>query len=214
VKALKAKGVIKTERLPTGSARERELEQRRKAENAWRSEVATALMEAVPQAAGDGVFCDMAVRHAAMVLYRNLDTNTRGTVDRLMGWEHIGSDWQSGDNRECRDTRVAELDNTGLIRLFTAGAAASEIKVGEYQLAQAGKTLDTKHLVPLASLAGVDTGAIRLRLAAEQKAKTKAPEKALAEAMKKAAKKKAGKAEPAAPAAQLSAAAADPFRLN
>jgi ParB/RepB/Spo0J family partition protein len=228
LKALKAKGLIKSaSKMPTTSASQREADAARKLENAWRYEVSRELMVRTGHAAGSPEYCDLAIRHAALALYKELGNDQTEQLEKLMGWEHIGSAWQDSKNRERARQRIVDLSNADLISYFTAAAVCTELKAGSYEIVK-GKAPPTRHLAVLATAAGVDCDGIRADLKAQAVAKANpkgagkkagaspapaalTPERALATAVKKAARKVGAKVK-AAPAAQLSAAAADPFR--
>lgn len=194
IAALKAVGVIKTDRLPGSNASQREDDAKRKAESAWRAAVAEACITAAGTDAGNGPqYRQQLLTRAAIVLWHELHNDTRVRLGKLLGWPPLKSRWDVGPGTTA-DQHISALTDRELCQYLTATAIVGESFVGPNMTAP--KPIG---LLDTAQLLGVDAEGIKDSLRKLQrvpKAKGKmpattsaeaTPETALAAALKQAA---------------------------
>lgn len=186
VKLLKERGVLKTSRMPTTSASERQAEAKAKAEKAWRYEAGAACVAA----AGGEVTAqlrDRMVWQVAELLWREMPHDTRERVTKLMAWPPLPSNWQAGTGKTVA-AHFDALSASQLLQYFTACTIAADLVVNQYN--NSGKP---ERLLATAEALGVDVAGIKARCRAEnlQRVKGKASQA-------KEAKAAAAKGRPAA----------------
>ena len=193
VAILKAVGVLKQARMPSGTEAQRDADRKAKAETIWRN---TAAAECV-RVAGTNAGAEAAYRmelltQVALVLWARLSNDDEKRVEKLMGWEHIGSQYADKANAGRTEARIRSLSDGQLCQLFTACSLAGELHVNS--LLPSSKP---ERLLSLAQHLSVDAAAIREDLRREQlarvpvktataKSKGPTPETALAAALKNA----------------------------
>lgn len=205
---LKEAGVIKTAKMPTTGAAERDADRKAKAERAWRGLVAEECVRlaAVPNAAfRAGLLWTVAAK-----LWGELHSDVQKLVLKLLGWPPLRSSWDHSGTHGPGITaaqHIAALNADQLAAYFVAVAIA-----GDTQVSNQSTERKPELLLATAAALGVDVPAIKAaskaatgevrkttpdKTAAERARKKAAeltPETALAGALKAAAKKAATKA--------------------
>lgn len=177
---LKEAGVLKSTRMPTTGAAEREAERKAKVERAWRYAAAAECV----RVAGSPEQSDPDVRSrrlwtVAAVLWGELHADTQKTVTKLLGWPPLRSSWSSGPGITAAE-HIGQLTADQLAGYFTAVVVAGDT-------ACSSNSADRKpeRLLHQAQQLGVDVDAIK----AEQRqlSKSTPDAKAAERARKKAA---------------------------
>lgn len=194
--ALKAAGVIKTERLPGSAAATRDANAKQKQEQAWRTEVASACVQAAKGELGAGPdYRAQLIQRVAVQLWHEMHNDTRARLVKLLGWPPLKARWDDGPGVTA-DEHINALGDADLCAYLTAATIVGETIMPSYSAVQA----PTRLLAAAADLA-VDAAAIKDSLRKpERVAKPKksakpatTPETALAQAMKAAKPAKPGK---------------------
>lgn len=193
VKALKDKGLLKTNRMPTNGAAQRETDAKIKAEKAWRAKVAERVLQQAKGSAGErAAFRTELLTQVALALWQHMNHEVRGRVEKLLGWESVVYDYNHPDRaRNVAQERLRGLTDGALAAYFTAAAIAGDLAVNGYELGDKKRFEAPPHLTLLAGLLGVDVRGIKAELAGPAKPVT--PLKALGAAVKKASSKLTGK---------------------
>jgi len=169
IQVLKDKGVIKTGKLPSSNAAEREAVAKAKAATEWRTAAAAACMKAVADPSVDGAaFAAFMWPELALRIWHGLGNDDERRCERLLGWEHI--DYQS---KHLVEDKVRALDMPGLARMFVAMTLVGEVHVGTYN----SKPNDAPTIERFAKQLGVDVAGIRRGLAKPAKVASKASAK-------------------------------------
>jgi len=200
--ALKAKGVLKTSRVPSTNADQRAREAKAKAATAWKTAAVGVLLERVTQPDVDqAALAAFMWREVAIAMFDRLDGDNTMRAEKLMGWEHISTTY--GENVSQSDARIRGLDEAELGRLFVAMCLASECHVNTYMT----DTNRAPRINRFAEHFGVDISKIRRDLAGGAKAKV-AAKKAAAKAP---AAKNVGKPAAVTKASEQAKQATDAF---
>ena len=178
---LKSKGIVKSEKLTSSSAADREKALKAKAATAWR-------LAAVEQLGGviEGELPDPAAFAAfmwpeiALAMWRGLGNDDSKRVEKLMQWEALGSPYADSGVRAKEEQRIRDLSHGALGKLIAFMCLTGEIHVSEYNLNR-----EHQVITRFADQLDVDVQVIRRELAAGVKAK---------EAGKRATKKVAKRA--------------------
>lgn len=198
---LKEAGVLKTTRMPTTGAAEREADRKAKAERAWRSAAAAECVRlaAEPNAA----FRAGLLRTVAATLWGELHADTHKTVTKLLGWPPLRNSWSSGPGRTAAE-HIAGLSADQLAQYFVAVVVAGDTACSTHSADR-----KPERLLQQAQALRVDVAAIKAEqrqlnkstpdAKAAERARKKAaemtpaltPEKALAAALKNAEAKPA-----------------------
>ena len=200
---LKEADVIKTTKMPTTGAAERDADRKAKAERAWRSVAAAECVRlaAEPNAA----FRAGLPWTVAATLWGELHSDVQNLVLKLLGWPPLRHSWASGPGITAAQ-HIAGLSADQLAAYFVAVAIAGDTQVSTHSTDR-----KPERLLATAEALGVDVAAIKQeqrQLAKEtpaakaaERARKKAaemtpaltPETALAGALKEAAAKAATK---------------------
>lgn len=168
---LKAAGVLKQARMPTGSAAERQAEARAKAENAWRATAAQQCVEAAAGNAGaDAAYRTQLLTDVALTLWHRLSSDDEKRVERLLGWTHIGSEYAEKGNDRRKAERIRALTDGQLCQYFTACVLSSDVHVSASPYAAKS---EPARLLDLATRLGVDVPAIKAAAKAEHRVATR-----------------------------------------
>jgi ParB/RepB/Spo0J family partition protein len=165
LEVLKAKGVVKSTREPTGNAQQREAEAKAKRETLYRREVArTALEQLGEQLASATTMPAWLIPIAAAAMYSRLDHEACKRVHRLLAIEgdRIGS---SFGERAQVDAHFQSLSGSQLAAHLVAMSIAGDLHIGTY----VSKYSTDDRLHQVATLTGVDAKAIKAQLAAEER---------------------------------------------
>lgn len=196
---LKDAGVLKTSRMPTTGASEREADRKAKAERAWRK---AAAAECVRLAAEPNeTFRARLLWTVAATLWGELHADTHKTVTTLLGWPPLRSNWSNGPGRTAAE-HIAGLSADRLAQYFVAVVVAGDTACSTHSADRKPEAL-----LQQATALGVDVAAIKAEQRqvskstpdakaaerARKKAATLTPETALAAALKEAEAKPASK---------------------
>lgn len=194
LEVLKAQGKLKSAKMPTTLASQREADTKVNREKEWRASAAQACVDAAGTDAGlDDAFRAQLIMLVARYLWDEIGSIGRQRVVKLLGWPPLKQSADAGPGRTV-DEQFAQLDAAGLTRYLTAVVVSSDTAISEYHQPE------PKAIKAAAALLGVDLDHIRRSLAkpskvtpdavAAKRAKTKAaqltPETALANALKAA----------------------------
>ena len=158
---LKAAGKIKAASMPGSSPGKNAAEAKAKAETAWRQAVATQCVEAALGNAGaDTAYRSSLLTDVAIVLWARLSGDDEKRVEKLLAWEHIGSDYASKGNELRKLNRIRALSDAQLCQFFTAAAVAGQVYVNQYN-ASLHKPV---RLLDIAARLGVDADAVRAEI--------------------------------------------------
>jgi ParB/RepB/Spo0J family partition protein len=178
VALLKERGVLKQGRMPTTSASQRQADAKLKAEKAWR----TAAAEAVVAAAGGEMKADLRGRMVwfiAMLVWRELAHDTKERVTKLLGWPPLPSNWESGTGKTANDHFEA-LTAGQLQQFFVACMVSADLAINSYTPAGKPNRINT-----WARELGVDLEAIKDQLRAATAKRVESPANAAKKAKAK-----------------------------
>lgn len=163
MQALKAKGVIKSAKLPSRPDAERKAEAKAKAETLWRTTVAQRAVDAILKQEFDELDVHAwLLPEVAISMWNRMDFETTKRARKLLAWPDEGG----GDvEKKLRALNAAELDQALL-----AMAIAGQLHVNQYSTS--GKP---GRLLEVAGHLGIDGAAVRAELDAATKAKAKKP---------------------------------------
>lgn len=209
---LKDAGVLKTSRMPTTDATEREAERKAKSERAWRKAAAAECVRLAAEP--NDLFRARLLWTVAATLWGELHADTHKTVTQLLGWPPLRNSWSSGPGRTAAE-HIAGLSADQLAQYFVAVVVAGDTACSTHSADRKPKTL-----LQQATALGVDVAAIKAeqRLVskstpdakaaerARKKAATLTPETALAAALKEAEAKPAAAEQQASKQASKRAA--------
>lgn len=177
---LRAKGIVKTAKVPTSSASGRADVAKAKAATAWRlaavQQLGQVIEHEVPDAAAFAAFIWPEI---AIAMWRSMGNDACRRIQKLMGWESEGASW-SESTRAKEEASIRALTRGALGKFISFMCLVGDIHVAEYQLKKEHPVIDR-----FADQLGVDVQAIRRELAAGVQAK---------EAGKRATKKVAKRA--------------------
>lgn len=169
IQVLKDKGVIKTGKLPSSNASEREAMAKAKAATEWRTAAAAACVDAVAAPSVNGAaFAAFMWPELALLMWHDLGNDNERRCERLLGWDHI-----SHQDKHLVEDKVRALDMPGLARMFVAMTLVGEVHVGTYN----SKPNDAPTIERFAKQLGVDVASIRRGLAKPPKVPSKAAAK-------------------------------------
>lgn len=169
---LKVAGKLREARMPSENAAERDRERKAKAEAAWREEVARQCVEAAAGDAGaDATYRSALLTELALVIWEGLHSDTQRRAEKLLAWEHIGSEYASKGAGQRKEERIRALADGELCRYFTAVALAGQMYVSPNAASPKEKP---QRLLDLAARLRVDADGIRARLRAERPTRVKA----------------------------------------
>lgn len=199
---LKDKGIVKSNKLSSTSATERAKEQRRKADIAWRQEVARDLLADLVKREGfdDHEFGTCILPELARLLWKRLGSDDCRRVEKVLGLQS-----QLGAVDDILDNAP---DSARFHELLLAMLVAHELQVSTY----VDKPAPPAVMIDIAVRFGYDEAALLAERQREIKTSTEPAKKAAAKAIKPATKKPAAKApaaKKAAPATKQPAAKAE-----
>jgi len=204
MQVLKDKGVVRSTRVSSTSASEREAEAKRKADTAWRAEVGKDLLAALTTRGGfdDDQIHAFLLRQLAIKLWNCLGSDDSKRVEKLLSWQHLG--YSAGSSADA--DRINALNDTDLHTALLAMLMASDLYVSPNV-----NNIDAPAcMLKAAVILGYDEKALKAERLRDIKAAIgpKAPAKK-APAKKAPAKKAAAVAEPKASAKPAKAPDAD-----
>lgn len=128
---LKENGTLKQAKMPTSSASTRDAERKAKEETEWRMAVAQQCVEQAGANAGaDAGYRAALLTELALAHWNRLGSDDEKRAERLLGWEHIGSDYTDKANGKRKADRIRGLTDGQLCQLFTVLVIAGQVHVG------------------------------------------------------------------------------------
>lgn len=204
---LKEAGVLKTSRMPGTSATERDAERAARHEVAYRLALAQAITEAAAGNAGaDTTYRQQLLADVGVRLWNLLGGDDERRVERLLGWEHIGSEYMGKGNAQRKADRIHALQPAHFAQYLTAVLCAADMHVNASNV----KGSKPAVLLGLAQRLGVDAAAIREDQRQLLRAKGDAASKAAAQRTPAPASAKTAPAAPDTPETALARAVRQP----
>lgn len=132
MEVLKSKGIVKSSRMPTTSASQRKAEAQAKAATAWRTAAIERSMEATLAVDGQEAakFAAFLWPEVAIAMWHDLGSDDERRAERLLGWEHIPSNYHDPKGDEKAEARIRGLTMPELGRLLVCLCLVGEAHVG------------------------------------------------------------------------------------
>lgn len=165
---LREAGVLSATRMPGTSQAERDAERVARQEVAYRLALAQRITEAAAGNAGaDSAFRAQLMADVGVRLWHLLSSDNEKRAERLLAWEHIGSEYAGKGNTQRKEDRIRGLDDGQFTQYLVAVLCSFDMHVN----ASTVKGSKPSVLLQLAARLGVDAKALREELRSLQRVK-------------------------------------------